>query len=261
MDELSNLVYSRNFINKVICRVDFIRPLTNAQITSSKLQRIALTHFPVQRMDEILQYNQVKVNLQNEKPRITDERSDVLQRSFSSSTERNSLKYSNNFVLIEIQDYSTFSHLSMIYQDILTELFSTASIEIKRIGLRYINQFDSSQMRVQKNFFSPNIAFALDRKLTEHDEAFSLTKSVHRAEYIVDDMKLNFVYGLNNRNYPAMLTDDLCFMLDYDCYKEEVVDRLEEALRTIRVAHTNIQKMFESSITNNLRKVLDSKYE
>ena len=261
MSELSKICYSKNFISKVVCKVDFISALQNSQVLDEKLQKVALRHYPVQNMDEIVKFSQIKLNLNSSKPDISDEVTDVLLRKFSTSTERNSLKISNNFISFDIQDYISFSSLLAAYSDIMTELFATGNIAIKRIGLRYINQFDVGQMRVQKNYFNANVACALERKLTDIDDTFCLTRATHRIEYKVDDMKLNFVYGLNNKNYPNAISDSASFMLDYDCFRDEVIERLDETIRVLKSAHSNIQTLFESSITDNLRRVMDAKHE
>lgn len=261
MNELTNICYKKNFISKVICKVDFINNIQNSQVLDEKLQRIALKHFPVQNMDEIVKFNQIRLNLNSSKPDISDKVTDMLLRKFSSNTERNTVKISNAFVLFDIQDYSSFTSLYAAYSDIMTELFSIGNIAIKRIGLRYINQFDLSQMRVQKNYFSGNIASALERKFIDIEDSFCLTRATHKIEYKVDDMKLSFAYGLNNKNYPNVISDNALFMLDYDCYKEEVVERLDETIRILKTAHSNIQALFESSITDSLRKIMDEKHE
>ena len=74
-------------------------------------------------------------------------------------------------------------------------------------------------------------------------------------EYQVDNMLLNFRFGMFNPDYPNPL-DKESFALDYDCFITEPIDSTDEVLRTIRTGHDAIQELFEQSITDSLRKVL-----
>ena len=66
-------------------------------------------------------------------------------------------------------------------------------------------------------------------------------------------MHLNFRYGLFNPQHPNKLLDK-SFALDYDCYTEEPIEVADSMLRCVEKGHDAIQMLFESSITETLRK-------
>ena len=74
-------------------------------------------------------------------------------------------------------------------------------------------------------------------------------------EYIIDDMHLNFRFGMYNPQYPHTMKKTN-FVLDYDCFCDEAVAGFEIILEHINKGHDSIQSMFESSITNQLRRVM-----
>ena len=66
-------------------------------------------------------------------------------------------------------------------------------------------------------------------------------------------MTLNFRYGLHNPQYPNPLSDN-SFVLDYDCFVGDAFDNEKDVIKAIDEGHNNIQALFESSITDALRK-------
>lgn len=261
MNNLLNVYYSRNFLASVICRVDFFNLLTDEQVQDSHLHKLIMRYYPRKGMNEIIQLNHLKFNMSSSSRGFSEEKQNLLQITFSSTADRNIVKLTNSYLLFEIKDYKDFGSLFSVYSEIVSDLYLGKKITARRIGLRYINSFDRSSNKIYKSYFSPAIAVALDKSIVDHDQSFVFTRSMHRAEYLINDMQLVFNYGLNNKSYPNGLSDNSEFMLDYDCYLESIIDKMDDALHALRQAHSNIQTLFEASITSQLRKYMESNNE
>lgn len=78
---------------------------------------------------------------------------------------------------------------------------------------------------------------------------------MHTAEYRVDEMTMNFRYGMFNPEYPNYLKKN-DFALDYDFFSDNVIDSVDEIFQVIDRGHYEIQVLFEHSITDSLREVM-----
>lgn len=144
------------------------------------------------------------------------------------------------------------------FRDIVQEFCRFAKVPIQRTGIRYINIFDSTEIKVQKNFFSNDIGATLVTKMIDQDGPL-LVRSMHTNEYRINTMKIAFRYGLYNPEYPSVLSKN-SFVLDYDCYIDDALEGSENVVQTIEQGHEYIQALFEDSITDSLRKVLNNEW-
>ena len=80
-----------------------------------------------------------------------------------------------------------------------------------------------------------------------------MIRSMHLTEYSVDNMHINFRYGMFNPEYPNRLVKNN-FALDYDCFVQEAITSPAEVTSYIERGHRFIQALFEASITDALRK-------
>ena len=162
-------------------------------------------------------------------------------------------------MIIEINEYSDFEELQQWLQGIVMPFFLKNKLTVIRTGIRYINILNPDKIKIRKNLFSPEIAATLNtNEFKENSEVF-LTRSMHVTEYQINGMHLNFRYGLFNPQYPNQLLDN-SFALDYDCYTEEPIEVADGLLRCVEKGHYAIQMLFESSITDALRKVMRNEW-
>jgi len=76
-------------------------------------------------------------------------------------------------------------------------------------------------------------------------------------ELDLSDMRVRFQYGMHNPDYPSVIRRKQ-FILDYDAYREETQtgDELE---RNLMRFHSKIQELFEQSITDELRRIMNER--
>lgn len=78
---------------------------------------------------------------------------------------------------------------------------------------------------------------------------------MHMAEYRIDEMTMNFRYGMYNPEYPNYLKKN-DFVLDFDFFSNEIIDSSDVILQLLNKGHDEIQSLFEQSITDSLREVM-----
>lgn len=259
MDKYVNVCYKNNFIKQVIFRIDFLRYVTPDVIFSNELENAIVKFYPQKGKDQIMRFN--AINLVFDKnvsgiPSANGQSIEGLQKEYSTNNG-NKVILSNMFVAFEINKYTIFDELMKCIKDILYILFKSGIVIAKRSGLRYINMFETNRFKLQKRYFNNDISSTLITKQTPKEESLCLIRSMHTNEYRIENAKLNFRYGMYNPEYPNCLRDN-SFVLDYDCFSEEAFENADQILRFIEFAHGRIQELFESSISQSLRQVMDN---
>ena len=260
MTDYDSIKYEKTFLSQVIVRFDFLQFAPTDQIFTSKTEQNILHRFPKKGMDQILRFNAINVVLDpNNKmaQNAHSEYQDGIQREYVSSNQKNKLNLSNKFLAIEITEYSDFETLQLWLQEIVLPFFLKNRLTVIRAGIRYINILKPDDVRIRKNFFTPEIAATLNTKTFKGNRDIVLSRTMHITEYQVGGLRLNFRYGLFNPQYPNQLLDT-SFALDYDCYSDEPIDEAEGLLQFVAKGHEAIQMAFESSITDSLRKVMNN---
>lgn len=257
MNKYEDVCYKRSFINQVIFRIDFLRFLTPEDVFYEDIENIIIRFFPKKGIDQILKFNDINLVLDNNngKSSASSQTIEGLQKVYSSNTG-NRFIISNMFLVFEINNYTLFDEHIKCFKDILFVLFSK-SVMAKRTGLRYINKYEADKLKLQKKFFNSDIAATLITKQTDEASSIKLVRSMHINEYRTDNAILNFRYGMYNPRYPDYL-DDNSFVLDYDCFSEEVFDSSDNILKFTNFAHDMIQGLFENSISESLRQVMQN---
>lgn len=125
----------------------------------------------------------------------------------------------------------------------------------ERIGLRYINIFNTEKIKILKKFFISEVANALTLNISNKDSDLKTIRSMHLSEYSMGNSSVNFRFGLYNKLYPNPIqTND--FVLDYDCFSTEGFSNSDDIIKFISEGHDLIQNLFEGSITNSLREFM-----
>ncbi len=258
MDLYENVGYEKSFLNQVILRLDFLQFANTNDIFIDEIENGILRFFPRRGMDQIIRFNALNVVFDSNNPIPQSAHGgyqDGIQREYYSSSQNNKLILSNKSLIFEINEYSNYEEIQQWLKEIVVPLLLKNRLTVIRTGIRYINVFDSEKMRIRKNYFSREIAATISVNEFQEDNSVLLTRSMHVTEYQINGMQLVFRYGLYNPQYPNKLLN-YSFALDYDCYTEEPIESVDELLRCIENGHGAIQMLFESSITDVLRKVM-----
>lgn len=206
MPEYSSTRYQKSFsqksfLNQVIVRVDFLKFAKNP--FGENIEKEILWIFPRRGKDQIIRFNSLNLvfdRKNNGIPNANGESVEGIQQEYLTTDGLNKLILTNKFLIFEINKYTSFEEHKQWFQSILLAFFQKNRVSASRTGIRYINVFDSSNIKLRKNFFSSEIAASL--KVITQNESSQLIRSMHMSEYRIDEMTMNFRYGMFNPDYP-----------------------------------------------------------
>ena len=258
MLEYSSVCYKNSFLTQVIVRVDFAQFIQTNMVFDENIEKEILKIFPRRGKDQIIRFNSINVvfdQKNNGLPNANGEIIEGIKREYFTNDGGSKLILTNKFIIFEINKYVSFELHKQWFQSILLALFQKNRVSATRTGIRYINIFDTSKIKLQKKYFASEIASSLYVRIAE-EQTPRLIRSMHMAEYRVDEMTMNFRYGMFNPEYPNFLKKN-DFALDFDFFSNEIIDSSDEILQVLDKGHNEIQSMFEQSITDSLREVMD----
>lgn len=258
MRAYDTIQYKNTFLNQVIMRVDFLQFIDTAKLFNDDTEKVILKLFPRRGMDQKIRFNTINVEIDPNKPSTPNTSRETLegiQREYNAG--KNKIVLSNKYIIYEINEYDSFENHYHSFQTILLSIYAKQRITTARIGIRYINIFGAERIKLRKNMFSPEISATFNAKDSVNDPSIGiqLIRAMNMNEYQITNMSLNFRFGMFNPDYPNPMRKD-SFALDYDCFTTEPIESIDELQRTIVKGHDAIQELFESSITDALRKVL-----
>lgn len=205
----------------------------------------------------MIRFGKINVVINPDKPSVPNAQNETLKgilREYNAG--KNKIILSNKFIISEISEYETFEKHYHDFQTILISIYKKQRITSARTGIRYINIYGVESVKLRKNMFSPEISATFSAKEHISDNGSRLIRAMNLNEYQVGNMLLNFRFGMFNPDYPNPLNKE-SFALDYDCFTTEPIETMDDVLRTIEEGHNAIQELFEASITDSMRKVLD----
>jgi uncharacterized protein (TIGR04255 family) len=249
-----DICYKRNFLTDVIARIDFVTPLSPLEKTlPTKFSDAVRNIFPIVVPSELVNF-EVKVEVGVESARSDQTR--IKQWQFFGKEREKVLSITSYALDVGYKQYRTYEGMKaefMVAVDALARLCPDA--RIKRFGLRYINKISiegSTRIAEVTRYIAPKLLCS--GSFFKPSE--KLTRLFHIAEWKNGDLDVRFQYGFPNPDYPAVMKrPDL--ILDLDCYVQVVHD-LNETLRFMDSTHSEIQRIFESSISEALRKKMNA---
>ena len=251
-----SICYKNYFLDQVIIRCDFLEILENECLSDIEITKTILKGFPRKGKTQLVMFEEVNVDVSSE---------DILQSKAKRNTyegmqiefmdhNNNKVILSNKMLICEVNNYKTYEDITNRFFPIIHELFAKKTISVVRTGIRYINIFNNDVVKVRKNFFSNKIAESFEGKLPITIDGIECIRCMHLLEYFVNGMQLNFRYGMYNPEYPKTLKKN-DFVLDYDCYTNELISNPSDLSKYINIGHDSIQTLFEKSITDSLREI------
>lgn len=259
MDNYEAVCYKNSFLDQVIVRTDFMEFIPNETIHCKETEAEIRNYFPLIGKSQIVNRNAINFTIDIKNPQNTNTQNDIrsgIQKEFYTLNKKNKIIISNMFLVFEIHEYKSFKEFNDCLKSIVQTVFTNCKPTIVRTGLRYINLFKSERIKVRKKFFPTEIAACLKTKF-EDEANMDMIRSMHLREYRIGNLSLNFRYGMYNPNYPGPMKDNN-FTLDYDCFSNDALANSDDVLEVILHSHNAIQKLFESSITEDLRKEMRS---
>ena len=250
--DYSNVNYKKTVLSQVIVRLDFFEFIDERQLFCDNIEMIIMKSFPIKGKQQIVRFQMTNFTINPKETKTENSYREGVQRIFSDNTG-NKFVLSNKYAVWEINKYTSYDDVWITINPILEKLFEYASITVVRTGIRYINEYNNNTLKPKKSYFTIPISSMLDTKVSLDN----CIRMMNMTEYIFDDMRLNFRFGLSNPNYPQPVKNTQ-FILDYDCFCEEMLNTYTSVSDHINKGHDCIQSLFEKSITDTLRTAMDN---
>lgn len=242
-----SICYNHSCLAQVIIRIDFLEYIDENRLLSPAVEKEVLDSFPRKGMRQLLRFQTMNFASDKNGSRAEQTAREGIQQVFSDAND-NKMILSNQFIVLEINSYTTFEDVIKTFVPAFKALLKENQLTSMRTGIRYINFFNDDRIKPQKNYYSSSIGSLLDLKKGNE----KCIRSMALDEYIIEDMHLNFRYGMYNPDYPQTIKKSN-YVLDYDCFCDEAMEGFDNIMSHIQKGHDSIQKLFEESITNQLR--------
>jgi len=245
--------YAKNYLSQVIARIDFHSPIVSLnEDMPSKLTTTIKKFFSVPEPKEIPVH---EFHLGPTPAQIEKKQGTIREWHFYGIDRNKHLVITQFFMFIEFTHYSTFEDFSTHFTSVVDGLYNIyKELQIQRLGLRYINNIEvAGQNRFSwSGYLNRNLLsiFNVPQDKTKIARAF------HNLELNLCDSILRFQYGMHNPDYPAPIKKKI-FVLDYDAYIVGLLTK-DEISHNLPVLHDEIEIMFESSITDKLRGMMNA---
>ena len=238
--------YKNNFLTNIIFRLDFPQISDYNRDNLKKFRELIKSYFP------ILEEPPMKVfeisNLGEDK-KIDLKTSDIIKWNFWSKDKKMLASIEQNSLTFEIIGYEKFEKIYELIEFLIDKLETIFSTIISiRIGLRYINQIklDEEDPLNFKDYIKDNLISQID-----FFETSLPIRVISSIEISNENQNLIFKFGIPNSTYPNGIINKE-FVLDYDCYTNDSLDK-EEILERIKIFKETIVQTFEESIKDKLR--------
>ncbi len=263
MNNMMNVCYDNTFLKQVIFRIDFAKPISSEKIFCESIVAAIQTAYPRIHKEEIIRFGQIKVDVKRGAVSdcISQDVSEGRQKTFISENQMNKLVLANNYIIFETNKYGSYESLRTAALVILSAIFEIDDVVVARIGLRYINIFNSpDNAKITKTMFVPTIRATMNPKPLDLSDLYVPVRSITLTEYRYNDIRINYRSGILNQAFPARMKND-SYIIDVDCFVEGGISCKNDVYGFLEEGHAAIQSMFEKSITDDMRKIMGTKNE
>jgi len=250
-----NKKYKKNYLTSIIFRIDFDDIKIKEDEIEKLKDKIGLEFFNIKDTP----VNIVKIN-NNKTEKNKIEEKIIRNYIFADSKQENKLIIIKNSFIFETTKYKNFEVFKNNFEKVLNNFLYKYEIQnIKRIGLRYVNQIEIENIK-EFSDWEKYINKTLVQQINSFsDEELMLARNMNTMFLKrKDDSLIKFIYGIYNSTFPLPAKKNV-FLLDYDCYETNI--EKFEIINKINEYHDSIKNLFEKSIKNNLRKKMEIENE
>lgn len=185
---------------------------------------------------------------------------EVTVLNYLSDSNNKLLEVAPSWAFLEYsKNYSNSKELLLDISLTLEKLIDACSIEvINRVGLRYINNVSIPEGNPLDwtKYFNKQLLGALQ---FSKKQKLKPSRVLNQIIVKYDDADLTFNYGITNKDYPNEIVSKE-FLLDFDCHTRLSVESNDFDIgETAKSFNQRIESLFEASITDDFRKVLNKK--
>lgn len=250
-------MYKKNFLTHVIFKLDFsdIAHFQHENKLQELYERYLKDNFAY---NEIAKSVDLSISIKDNVQTVNQNTKYQLICKNSSDEKDPTFILDKNNLIIDIQN--RYTNLEKFIEIVKTCLMCIDevkdSIDITRLGLRYINEIElplSNNVLSNESYINNNLT-SKELKFLGDDLQKNMTRSLSQTEFSLDEYNVRFVNGYFNNQYPAKILDN-SYVIDIDCYVNAV--EYKEVIGLIeKMNKDTITPLFERSIEDGLRNLL-----
>lgn len=260
-DRYKDICYKTSYLKQVIFRIDFPEPIVNERIFRADVDAVVKQYFPIPGKDVIKYINEVSVAADAQTGNVSGhtKRMEGIERTYSDSAQLNKVVFSNEAIIFTYNRYESFEKLYEAVTSILRQLWINNKLLVVRCGLRYVNLYNllPNDGKVTKAMFSTKLGKVMIPSLVDTIPELQPIRSMITTEYVCDDIKVMYRAGEYNQFYPMPISKD-DFALDIDCFTNTGMESAEDISAFVKKAHSLEQYLFEQSINDKMRGVMNN---
>jgi len=234
-DSIEDRTLTKNNVRSFVLKIDLIK---NKNLHLNKVVEKLSAHFD--RTEKRLVSNFI-VNFTNADSKISQD--NTYDYVLTSESRNISMTFSDtqSAFWLETSSYKN----NTVYKEIIKQTIDiikdcSDDVESKRIGLRYVNEFECKQQNDIKRIFDKRLSTIVKNMLSSDN----LIRTIGMEEYNTEDQNfLRLQYGIPNKFYPSKLAMyDL--LLDIDSYSSTTnnINDWEQLISTLNHSAYNIFK-------------------
>jgi uncharacterized protein (TIGR04255 family) len=250
-DPFSEIHYKKHFLKEIIVRVDLASPLPIDTALPKPLFEQIVHTFPMPEPHDAVQ-REVEFSPGG----FASREKHFKEWLFHGKELTKTLTIGPQAVFVQHKAYQTYEVVKAEFIGILNQVAELSQgIQPSRVGLRYVNviQLDEANPTDWSSYIASQL-LALFEFPSEADRA-TISRVFHNLELMFDDFNLSYRLGMHNPDYPARIRQKV-FVLDLDAFTRSVAE-FRGIERLLDDFHMAIQRYFEESITENLRRIMN----
>jgi len=251
-EPFEEICYARNCLKDVIVRVDLASPIESlAKELPKEIAKVALLNFPIEEPKPVVAQEMRVVGKE-----IQTTMKELTEWNFHGVQRDKRLVIAPKTFFISYTRYSDYEVLRGELEKISSAFFSRfEDAQASRLGLRYVNELKMPGDNVLDwhDHVDASLLGMLSYRVEEAEPSRIFTTFDH--VYVDEGFNMRFQFGLHNPDYPAPIRRRL-FVLDFDAYCQGPLDA-EDIPGALDKYHKAIQSLFERSITDKMREVLN----
>jgi len=243
--------YPKTFLQEVVVRTDFavpIRALT--EDIPPALNRAIQSNFSLAEPPQEVNLREVRVAMGKDTSQARERRQVSTLRKYSSATRNKHLHLHQDYCFVSYSVYESFAQLRADFLPVIDKIFELGDdIQLKRLGLRYINHIELKEPHPTdwERYLNRDLLSIFDI----HDRK-QIARAFHQLFLNLGDFLVNFQYGMHNPDFPDVIRRKV-FILDYDAYYDGFVDDNREVHDKLDKFHGVIERLFWNSVQPALK--------
>jgi len=238
--------YNKNFIKKVIAKIDFASPTAFFSPESIEAAVVEIKkRFPISEQSTAAQQN-IKLTSEG----VESTKTEFPEWVFRGADREKALKVNKLFIEVLLTKYYSQDDFKNDLIIPISHLLATnPKTTINRTGIRFINVFDFpiDSFAATQEYFARSIT----AHYTDMSDIDKCSRSFMINEFVENDKKIRIQSGFVNPDYPAIIKRNH-FILDLEAYYDfpHLINDVETYFKAL---HDLIEFKFESLITTKLR--------